>query len=159
MPSLASCTVRKPRVFSVFKQITTIGRARTNDVAISHPTLANHHAHIVFDGKEFGFAELDRDAPILWNGKKKRRGSLQHQDRLTLGSVELVFSLFDESLPKDEPEAVRDEGLRGAELVGMRELAELVRRLAELRRSDRADERPARCRPSRRPAPRRASSC
>ena len=35
-----------PRIFSVFKQITTIGRARSNDVAIDHPSLAAHHAQI-----------------------------------------------------------------------------------------------------------------
>ncbi len=122
-----------PRVFSVFKQITTIGRARSNDVAIPEPSLANHHVQLVFDGKEFGFAELDRDAPILWNGKKKRRGSLQHQDRLTLGTVDLVFSVFDEALARDESDEPEADGLRGAELVGMRKLAELVRKLAELR--------------------------
>jgi len=119
-------------VFSVFKQITTIGRARSNDVSIDHPSLAPHHAQLVFDGKEFGFAELDRDAPMLWNGKKKRRGTLQHQDRLTLGTVDLAFSVFDDAPRRDDDdEAPRSE--LGVELIGMRKLAELVRRVADLR--------------------------
>jgi len=121
-------------VFSVFKQITTIGRARSNDVAIDDPSLAPHHAQLVFDGKEFGFAELDRDAPMLWNGKKKRRGTLQHQDRLTLGSVDLAFSVFDEAPRRDDDRDDDDPRSQlGTELIGMRKLAELVGRVAELR--------------------------
>ena len=40
--------------------------------------------------------QSDKQAEILVNGKKKRRARLVHGDRVTLGDVDLSFSIFDE---------------------------------------------------------------
>ncbi len=86
-----------PRAFAVYKPVTTLGRALGNDVAIEGPGVAEHHAQIAFDGRDFNLEEIDRQGEILVNGKKKRRARLVHGDRLTLGEVELAFSMFAET--------------------------------------------------------------
>ena len=83
-----------PREYSVHKAVTTIGRSLDNDLSIASPDLAEHHAQIIFDGRDFNLEEGDRVAEILINGKKKRRGRLCHGDRLSLGSAQLAFSMF-----------------------------------------------------------------
>jgi transcriptional regulator with GAF, ATPase, and Fis domain len=87
-----------PRAFPLFKPVSTIGRALGNDVALPNagPGLAETHVQVLFDGRDFNLEEVDKQADILINGKKKRRARLVHGDRLTLGDAELQFSMFDE---------------------------------------------------------------
>ncbi len=115
----------RPQIYPVYKKITSVGRAGGNDVAIRAEGLADYHAQIVFDGKDFNLSEVDRKGDIAINGKKKRRGKLLHGDRLTLGELELTFSIFDEtvSLESDEDES------HEAELTGLRKLHEFSERL------------------------------
>src|SRR6195952_4238011 len=88
----------KPRIFPIYKKIVSVGRAGGNDVSVDEDSLADYHAQVIFDGREFNFSEVDARAEMLLNGKKKRRGKLVHGDRLTLGTVDLVFSLYDEAI-------------------------------------------------------------
>ena len=128
MPSLKWIKAEgRPQIFSVFKKITSIGRAGGNDVAIREGEgLADYHAQIVFDGKEFTLSEVDRQGDLAINGKKKRRGKILHGDRLTVGSVDLQFSIFDEAvLDEDDDEAADQQ----AELAGLRKLHEFSERL------------------------------
>ncbi|MCX7807888.1 MAG: FHA domain-containing protein, partial [Deltaproteobacteria bacterium] len=74
----------RPKAFPIFKKITTIGKASTNDIVIDDPGVADHHIQIVFDGKSFVLQELDPDANIEVNSKKKRRVRLEHGDRIDL---------------------------------------------------------------------------
>ena len=124
----------RPKVYSVFKKLTAIGRAGGNDIAIEDRSLADYHAQIVFDGREFNLNEVDREGEILVNGKKKRRCKIQHADRLTLGGVELVFSAFDESGERDARagDGEQDASI-AAELAGLRKLHELSTRLMQSR--------------------------
>jgi transcriptional regulator with GAF, ATPase, and Fis domain len=85
-----------PRAFLLLKPVSTIGRALGNDVAVPSPKLAETHAQVLFDGRDFNLEEVDKHGEILINGKKKRRARLVHGDRLTLGDAELTFSIFDE---------------------------------------------------------------
>ena len=64
-----------PREYSVHKAVTTIGRSLDNDFSLQLPEVAEHHAQILFDGRDFSLEEVDRHAEILINGKKKRRGA------------------------------------------------------------------------------------
>src|ERR1700760_2401384 len=115
-----------PRLYCVHKPVTTVGKALGNDVAIAGSGVAAHHVQILFDGRDFVLEELDRDADIAINGKKKRRARLVHGDRLQLGAVELAFSMFAEgAMPaaESEPE-VRPASVKAfsAELAGVRKL-------------------------------------
>jgi transcriptional regulator with GAF, ATPase, and Fis domain len=132
MPSLKRMVPRgRPQVYPVFKKITTVGRAGGNDVVIDDPSLADYHAQIVFDGRDFNVSDLDRGGALLVNGKKRRRGKIFHNDRLELGAVELVFSLFDEAF--GEEGAPEGGAGGGAELAGMLRLSEFNRRLMQIR--------------------------
>src|SRR6266436_430350 len=91
-----------PRSYVLFKPVCTIGRALGNDVSVGTPspsgpgTIADTHAQILFDGRDFNLEEVDKTGEILINGKKKRRARLVHGDRLTLGDAELQFNIFDD---------------------------------------------------------------
>lgn len=120
----------RPKIFPVYKKITSIGRAGGNDVCIDRPAVAEHHCQIVFDGRDFNLSEVDTEGELEINGKKKRRGKLFHNDRLTVGDVEVVFSVYDEaqSTSHEDGDAPSD----AAELTGLRKLYEFSQRLMEL---------------------------
>ncbi len=83
-------------MFALFKPVSTVGQALGNDVCVKGDRVAQTHAQILFDGRDFNLEEVDKQGDILINGKKKRRARLVHGDRLTLGDAELAFSMFDE---------------------------------------------------------------
>jgi transcriptional regulator with GAF, ATPase, and Fis domain len=99
----------QPRTFVLYKPVTTVGRALGNDVAIPSHGLAETHIQILFDGRDFNLEEVDKQAEILVNGKKKRRARLVHGDRLTLGDVEVGFSVFDEPQKVTRPQDTLDQ--------------------------------------------------
>ena len=130
MPCLKwTVPVGKPRTFPIFKKITSVGSAGGNDVAIEGSGLADYHAQIIFDGKDFNLSEVDTQGRILVNGKKKRRTKLVHNDRLLLGDVDLTFSLYDEPAAQsdDEPSSTVSE------LGGLRKLYEFSQRLMDVK--------------------------
>ena len=88
----------QPRTFALYKPVSSVGRALGNDVAVSSPGLADTHVQVIFDGRDFNLEEVDKQAEILVNQKKKRRVRLAHGDRITLGDAEFSFSIFDEPL-------------------------------------------------------------
>ncbi len=118
----------RPKVFPIYKKITTIGRGSANDIAIDDKSLSENHAQIVFDGRDFQLSDVDK-SPILVNSKKKRRAKIYHNDRIQLGDIELTFSVYDEIV-----DTAADEGDdRSAELAGMVKLSEFNQRLLEIR--------------------------
>ncbi len=104
-----------PVIVAVTKPVTTIGRAKGNDVHVPDRSVAEHHAQIVFNGRDFQLEELDRGAGILINGKKKRRARLVDGDRLSLGDAQLGFSMFTE-LPDQSNSGTRASRTEMAEL-------------------------------------------
>jgi transcriptional regulator with GAF, ATPase, and Fis domain len=90
-----------PALIPLHKPVTTLGRALGNDVHLPDPTVAEHHAQIVFDGRDFQLEEGDRNAEILINGKKKRRARLVNGDRIALGRAQLGFSMLSELGPTE----------------------------------------------------------
>ncbi|MDB4975528.1 MAG: fis [Myxococcaceae bacterium] len=129
MPSLKLVPPNgKPRIFPIYKKITTIGSAGGNDVGLEGGGVADFHAQIVFDGRDFNLSEVDREGDIAINGKKKRRAKLLHNDRLTLGEQQLVFSVYDETV-STAPEHDEDAG----EIAGLRKLYEFSQGLMHIR--------------------------
>ena len=134
-----------PRTFVLYKPVTTVGRALGNDVAVAGEGVAETHAQILFDGRDFNLEEVDKQAEILINGKKKRRARLVHGDRLTLGDVELAFSMFDE--PQKRRGTRRRDGDRATvsetqldvtdqQLAGLRKLFEFSEKLMTMKDVD-----------------------
>jgi transcriptional regulator with GAF, ATPase, and Fis domain len=134
-----------PKTFVLFKPVTTIGAGLGNDVAVKGSGLADTHAQILFDGRDFNLEEIDKQGEILVNGKKKRRARLVHGDRLTLGDAQLAFSMFDEPRgaaspgPREEvPAALSQTQLLSASqsVAGLRKLFEFSEKLMQSRDLD-----------------------
>ncbi len=133
------------RTFVLYKPVSTLGRALGNDVTVPDPAVADTHAQIVFDGRDFNLEEVDRQGEILVNGKKKRRTRLVHGDRVTLGTSDLQFSMFDEpaartrgteSAPGESASVAISETQHqatSAQLLGLRKLYEFSNKLMTVR--------------------------
>ncbi len=115
------------RVFPIYKSISTIGSAGGNDIALDAPGVAQWHAQIVFDGRDFSLDEVDPVAEIQVNQKRKRRARLAHNDHLLVGGAELVFSMLEEAEGPGRAGAQGD--VSQAELTGLRKLYEFSQRL------------------------------
>ncbi|MGD8316944.1 MAG: sigma 54-interacting transcriptional regulator [Myxococcales bacterium] len=132
MPSLKWMVPQgPPRVFGIYKRVTSMGRAGANDVSIDSESLQAHHAQLVFDGRDFTVSTVDSEAVIQVNGKRKKKSKIFHHDKLTLGDVELMFSLYDESPSRDAN--APGEPSDSAEIQGMLKLSDFNRRLLQIR--------------------------
>jgi transcriptional regulator with GAF, ATPase, and Fis domain len=89
------------KVYHIYKKITSLGRGDEADITLPDPLLAESHAHIHFDGRDFNIATTDRDAELYVNGRKRNKHRLSHEDRVRLGVAELEFSLYDEPVTDD----------------------------------------------------------
>jgi len=122
-----------PKVYPIYKKITSIGRSHSNDLTFPERSLEDFQAQIVFDGRDFQFREATKGGVILLNGKKKRRGRLQHGDRLGIGGVELVFSIFEDAPATPPATATGTAPRKSDEVAGMVKLSEFNSRLMEIR--------------------------
>jgi transcriptional regulator with GAF, ATPase, and Fis domain len=116
------------QLFPLYKAISSIGRAGGNDVCLDAAGVADYHAQIVFDGRDFSLDEVDPVAEIQINGKRKRRARLQHNDKILIGTAELVFSMLEEAAVPGGNGASKDE-IAQAEIVGLRRLLQFSERL------------------------------
>jgi len=125
---------REPQLIAVHKPVTTLGRELSNDVHLEELDVADHHAQIVFDGRDFQLEELDKRGEILINGKKKRRTRLVNGDRIALGSAQIGFSLFSElaSADRESPGQLALE----SEVAGFRRLQSFSEKLMNSRSVD-----------------------
>ncbi len=103
MPSLRVLLPGKgPKVYHLYKKITSVGRGEENDIALPDPLLADAHAHVHFDGRDFTVTSIDKHGDLHVNGKKRKKHRLVHQDVMKMGTTELTFSLYDEPITDDE---------------------------------------------------------
>jgi transcriptional regulator with GAF, ATPase, and Fis domain len=123
----------EPSIVPVHKPVTTLGRALGNDLVLPDDSVAQVHAQIVFDGRDFQLEEVDRHGEILINGKKKRRTRLTNGDRITLGKAQLGFSMFSESAMESSP---KSDDPSGNEIAGLRRLLTFSERLMTIRSVD-----------------------
>jgi transcriptional regulator with GAF, ATPase, and Fis domain len=113
------------RVYHIYKKITSLGRSDEVDVVLPDPGLAESHAFIHFDGRDFNISTTERDAELFVNGRKRNKHRLAHEDRIRLGVIELEFSLYDE--PVTDETAARTL----AELNSYKKLFEFSQKLME----------------------------
>ena len=100
------------------------GRSEEADVTLPDLRLADSHAHIHFDGRDFNIATTERDAEVAVNGRKRAKHRLAHEDRIRLGASEIEFSLYDE--PVADPRTRRPPTM--AELSSYKKLLEFSQR-------------------------------
>jgi len=71
-----------------------IGRGKTNQLVIDHPSLADVHARIYLDETEKVLCIEDAsegNSAVLVNGSPTRKNILTHNDRISLGDVTLQY--------------------------------------------------------------------
>jgi len=119
----------QPHAYNVHKPITTVGMSRGNDLVVAAPGVAETHAQLIFDGRYFNLEEVDRQAELLVNGKKKRRARLSHNDRITFGTAEVVFSLLGD--PSFVTPTETDSDARPVDLAGLKQLNTFSERLMQ----------------------------
>src|SRR5262249_11191475 len=71
----------------------TIGRSKDCDIQVADPNASRHHAELVREGVSYWIVDLDSTNGIEVNGHRERRARLEHGDRITIGSTELVYQL------------------------------------------------------------------
>jgi transcriptional regulator with GAF, ATPase, and Fis domain len=84
------------RVYHIYKKITSLGKGEDVDVVLPDPLLADTHAHIHFDGRDFNVSTTEKDTELFINGRRRNKHRLAQDDRIRLGAIEMEFSLFDE---------------------------------------------------------------
>ena len=74
------------------KPLTTIGRARGNDLVIDDPMVSGTHASVTRKGQAFTITLTDRSSELYVNGKRAQSKGLSEGDAVLLGAWKLVFS-------------------------------------------------------------------
>jgi hypothetical protein len=72
-----------------------IGRSKDVDIRVSDPNVSRRHAEIRQDGSSYWIVDLDSTNGVTVNGRAVKRAKLDDEDRITLGSTELVFRRSD----------------------------------------------------------------
>lgn len=89
------------KVYHIYKKLTSMGKGEGVDVLLPDPLLADTHAHIHFDGRDFNIGVTEKDADLHVNGRRRTKHRLAQEDRIRVGSVEMEFSLYDEPVTDD----------------------------------------------------------
>ncbi len=84
-----------PKIYNLYKKITTIGKSEDNDIVLPDPLIGEIHAHIEFDGKHYVVYPWSRHTPVHGNGRKKRKARLKEGDKIRIGGIELEFTFQD----------------------------------------------------------------
>ena len=77
------------------KPTAVIGRSKDSDIRVSDPNVSRRHAEIRRDGSAYLIVDLDSTNGVSVNGRTVKRAKLDDEDRITLGSTELVFRRSD----------------------------------------------------------------
>src|SRR5215831_5610129 len=110
MPSLRIVIPGKgPRVYHLYKKITTLGSSPDCDVVLPDPLVAETYAHLHHDGRDYNIATVERRDELSVNGKKRKKHRLAHRDRLMVGTIEVTFSTVEEG-----PAAAESAGAESA---------------------------------------------
>ncbi|HEY6583727.1 MAG TPA: DUF3662 and FHA domain-containing protein [Gaiellaceae bacterium] len=79
------------RSHDLSKPTIVIGRSKESDIRVSDPNVSRRHAEIRQEGSNYWIVDLGSTNGISVNGRALKRAKLDDEDRITLGSTELVF--------------------------------------------------------------------
>jgi hypothetical protein len=68
-----------------------IGRSRDCDIRLSDPNVSRRHAELRQEGAAYWILDLGSTNGLTVNGRRQQRAKLENDDRITVGSTELVF--------------------------------------------------------------------
>jgi uncharacterized protein involved in exopolysaccharide biosynthesis len=81
------------RIFTVKRTSVILGRGEDADIQLPDGSVSQHHARIARQGKSFDVTDLDSTNGTFIRGKRITRATLRNADRITLGTVDLMFLL------------------------------------------------------------------
>jgi uncharacterized protein involved in exopolysaccharide biosynthesis len=84
---------RPGQIFALKRSIVVLGRADDADVHIVDTSVSSHHARILNRSQGFEIVDLESTNGTFVGGKRVTRSALRNGDRVTLGTVELMFLL------------------------------------------------------------------
>jgi len=76
---------------AVDKVSTLIGRSKDCDIRLTDPNVSRRHAELRQEGTAYWILDLGSTNGLTVNGRRQQRAQLQNDDRITVGSTELVF--------------------------------------------------------------------
>jgi FhaA, N-terminal domain/FHA domain len=76
---------------TVDRPSTVIGRSKDCDIRLTDPNVSRRHAEVRQEGSAYWILDLGSTNGLTVNGRRQQRAQLQNEDRITVGSTELVF--------------------------------------------------------------------
>jgi hypothetical protein len=76
---------------TIDKQSVVLGRSKDCDIRISDPNVSRRHAEIRQEGTAYWLIDLESTNGSTVNGRRQQRAKLETDDRITLGSTDIVF--------------------------------------------------------------------
>ena len=76
---------------AIDKGSTLIGRSKDCDIRLADPNVSRRHAELRQEGTAYWILDLGSTNGLTVNGRRQQRAKLANEDRITLGSTELVF--------------------------------------------------------------------
>ncbi|MEK6274408.1 MAG: DUF3662 and FHA domain-containing protein [Actinomycetota bacterium] len=68
-----------------------IGRSKDCDIRLADPNVSRRHAELRQEGTAYWILDLGSTNGLTVNGRRQKRAKLEHDDRITIGSTDLVF--------------------------------------------------------------------
>jgi pSer/pThr/pTyr-binding forkhead associated (FHA) protein len=73
------------------KESVVIGRSKDCDIRLADPNVSRRHAELRQEGAAYWILDLGSTNGLTVNGRRQQRAKLENEDRITVGSTELVF--------------------------------------------------------------------
>jgi transcriptional regulator with GAF, ATPase, and Fis domain len=83
---------KSEKTYVLRKALTTIGRAKGNDLVIDDPMISGTHASLIRKGDSYTVSLTDHTGELYINGKRSRSTALKPGDAILLGAWKMVFS-------------------------------------------------------------------
>ncbi len=68
-----------------------IGRSKDCDIRLADPNVSRRHAELRQEGAAYWILDLGSTNGLTVNGRRQQRAKLENDDRITIGSTDLVF--------------------------------------------------------------------
>ena len=76
---------------TIDKRSVVIGRSKDCDIRVADPNVSRRHAEVLQDGTAYWVQDLGSTNGTNVNGRRQQRAKLENEDRITVGSTDLVF--------------------------------------------------------------------
>ena len=97
-----------PEIVSLDRRVMRFGSAEDNDVQLRDGGASEHHAHVLYEGKQFTLATTDGSSQTVVNGKRRKSHKLADGDVIQIGDHVIRFVLYDQGIGQGSADAQTD---------------------------------------------------